>query len=734
MNAAVPAAREAQSFRTQRRRARRLALGVCGACGALVLLAWNGMRHAEQRELHQRLDLEADHYVHALRDDLLSKASMVRGAAGLFEASELVTAQEWAAYVERVGALAGEPGVVSLGRSRRQTDSLAGPGYSITHIAPDNDANQRLMARGPVFDAALLAGIARAMRSGEIAILAADGALESATPAARALMIEPMFRSNPAAVESFVFLELDPVALAQAAAHDLGRQQRVRVVDRRRPGVLYESEAPASEPASGAVTTTRELADFGLDWVLEFSRLPAPAAGVAGSTILLGSGSLAGLLLGLLTEHLATARLRAELAAQRITRELRRALARFEAVVENTPLVAICSVDRSGTVGMWNPASAALFGIAREQAVGRPLAELLFTGDARDEFRRSLEHVFDTAASSGLAEWSYEMPGGRPISVYSTMFPIVVGGEVREVFLMDVDISARKTAERELARHRDHLRELVEEHTREARAARDEAQRANRVKSEFLANMSHELRTPMHAILSFARLGEARARNETPGKLLEYFERVRTSGERLLALLDDLLDLSKLESGKVELDLREHSVLDLVADAVVEFEAMFQAKGVALRVCNADSVDKLLLDRSRIGQVVRNLLSNAAKFTPSGRGVEVRLQKGRFAFGRRATDAGSLADGVEIVVSDEGIGIPEAELERVFDKFVQSSKTRTGAGGTGLGLAISREIVEAHGGCIFAQSNSKGGADFFVRLPIRAVGASDPGSTGWRKA
>lgn len=141
-----------------------------------------------------------------------------------------------------------------------------------------------------------------------------------------------------------------------------------------------------------------------------------------------------------------------------------------------------------------------------------------------------------------------------------------------------------------------------------------------------------------------------------------------------------------------------------------------------MRIVADGEQPRIWVDGARVGQVLRNLLSNAVKFTPCGRGVEIRLARCELPLGRRSEDAGRAVDAVEIVVSDEGVGIPASELERVFDKFVQSSKTRTGAGGTGLGLAITREIVHAHGGTIQARPNANGGTDFVVRLPIRLSG------------
>jgi PAS domain S-box-containing protein len=275
------------------------------------------------------------------------------------------------------------------------------------------------------------------------------------------------------------------------------------------------------------------------------------------------------------------------------------------------------------------------------------------------------------------------------------------------------DITEAVLAREELRRHRDNLQLLVEERTRELTLAMEAAERANRAKSEFLANMSHELRTPMHAILSFARLGAERAGSAPPDKLQQYFVRVEQSGERLLALLDDLLDLSKLEAGKMRYDMADADVAALVRGAVEEYAELVRTRGLTVEIEAAAGL-QAWCDSTRIGQVVRNLLSNAIKFSPPGGRIAVALESARHA-GRAA---------VAVSVSDEGAGIPEAELERVFDKFVQSSKTRSGAGGTGLGLAICRQIVEDHGGRIWASGNAPRGARVVFLLPRSAPAAA----------
>lgn len=531
--------------------------------------------------------------------------------------------------------------------------------------------------------------------------------------------------------------------------------------------------------------------------------------------------------------------------AQALTRQ---ALQRFDQVIQCTPLVAIQSVDRKGVVREWNSASSALYDIPREQAIGRQLGELVLRPEHRRQLDDALERLFRTGEPAVLSEWRLDPPNGRKLWVYSTMLPVTIDGEVMEVFMMDVDITAHKHVEsrlrqsearwqfaldgagdgvwdwdartnslfyskrclemlgmgstdrsapyeswmqrvhpqdaagvheamvrqlkgltrtfatehrlrredgeyiwvhlrgkvverdalgralrvigtladvserraidEELRHHREHLQELVAAQTAEALRARDEAQRANNVKSEFLANMSHELRTPMHGVLSFARLGSTRVSKMGDEKLQAYFARILESGGRLLMLLDDLLDLSKFEAGKMRLDFRPHSMVELIERTLSEFEAIFAARRLVVELDAQDGLPLVSLDAGHFVRLLSNLVSNAVKFSPEA--SELQIHVSACLLPAVPTDAGEegMLAGVEVVVADQGIGIPQAELETIFDKFVQSSKTRTGAGGTGLGLAICKEIVEAHRGIIFARNNDSGGTDFIARFPV----------------
>ncbi len=231
-----------------------------------------------------------------------------------------------------------------------------------------------------------------------------------------------------------------------------------------------------------------------------------------------------------------------------------------------------------------------------------------------------------------------------------------------------------------------------------------QAQAANQAKSTFLANMSHELRTPLHVILSFADFGLEKVGTAPAEKLRDYFARIDQSGKVLLTLVNTLLDLAKLEAGKMtfEFALTELSVLlTAVAD---EFTSLVAARHLTIHLLPLAEVPAVLLDATKIMQVLRNLLSNAVKFSPDGGTITISMHRE--------------GQSVAVAIRDQGRGVPAEELDTIFDKFIQSSRTKTGAGGTGLGLAICREIIAAHKGRLWAENAPEGGAVFFFALPL----------------
>jgi PAS domain S-box-containing protein len=248
--------------------------------------------------------------------------------------------------------------------------------------------------------------------------------------------------------------------------------------------------------------------------------------------------------------------------------------------------------------------------------------------------------------------------------------------------------------------------------------ALEEAKAANESKSEFLANMSHELRTPMHSIISFSDISLRKIDKVDTEKVKEYLRLINESGRRMLRLINGLLDLSKLEAGKRVFDMVESDIWDLTKKVLSEFGGQVSEKKININLDERKESAIVELDKDCIMQVVRNLVSNAVKFTAENGNITIGFE----------LEAISVNTGdkefLRFWVEDEGIGIPEDELEGVFDKFIQSSLTNTGAGGTGLGLSICREIISAHHGKIWAENvqDDKGnniGAKLLFEIPVR---------------
>jgi len=378
--------------------------------------------------------------------------------------------------------------------------------------------------------------------------------------------------------------------------------------------------------------------------------------------------------------------------------ELRRRERELADFIENAA-VGLHWVGADGTILWANQAELDLLGYAREEYIGRKITEFHADRDVIDDILRRLtnrETLHNYEACLRCKDGSV-----RHVLISSNV--MWEGEKFVHTRCFTRDITERKRAEDELRESRRQLEGLLERE----RSARAEAEQANRLKDEFLATVSHELRTPLTAILGWAHMLRVKRFDEqSTASALETIER---NARAQAQLIDDLLDVSRIITGNLRLDVRQVEPGSFIEAAVEALRPAAEAKGVRIQKVLDTGVVSVAGDPARLQQVVWNLLSNAIKFTPKGGRVEVRLER--------------IDSHIEIAVSDTGDGIGAEFLPHVFERFRQADqKTTRHHGGLGLGLAIVRHLVELHGGTVKADSPGEGqGATFVVKLPVVPV-------------
>ena len=378
---------------------------------------------------------------------------------------------------------------------------------------------------------------------------------------------------------------------------------------------------------------------------------------------------------------------------QRALAELGHTEALLDAVVDSIPSILVVQDYATGGPVRVNRATEAFFGRSREDILA-PRSPPLTAAETQS---RHWEKVRQAATQGGmLAGEEVILNGAGQSRIVRNRRKIIEGRDgARHVLTVAEDITEARRAEAAL------------------QAALHDAEAANRAKSAFLASVSHEIRTPLNGVLGMAQV---MAHGELTEEQRRRLEVIRQSGEALLAILNDILDLSKIEAGKLDIEAVPFDLAKTVRAACTAFAGTAQGKGLALTVDTAGLEGLYLGDPTRIRQVVSNLVSNAVKFTESGE-VGVTAQPS--------------GDVIRITVSDTGPGMDEGVLGRLFEKFVQAdSSTTRRFGGTGLGLAICRELAELMGGSITAASSPGEGSTFTVSLALRRADDAAAGPPG----
>ncbi|MGI8905189.1 MAG: PAS domain-containing sensor histidine kinase [Candidatus Sumerlaeaceae bacterium] len=381
--------------------------------------------------------------------------------------------------------------------------------------------------------------------------------------------------------------------------------------------------------------------------------------------------------------------------------ELRRAQKELLDFVE-TARIGLHWVGPDGTILWANPAELQLLGYSREEYIGRHIAEFHADAPVIDDILHRL--TGDEILCEYPARLVCKDGSIRDVLIDSSVYR--VDGAFIHTRCFTRDITEQRRAEKKLEAT---LQELME--------ARDVAEQANLAKSQFLANVSHELRTPLNAIIGYAELLQEDSQDRGELKATEDLQKILYAGKHLMTVIGDILDLSRIEAGKLELNLEVLNAAEVAKEAAMLAAPLAEQNGNGINVATSGDCPYVLADYTRLRQVLFNLLSNAAKFTTDGQiRIECRLAD---------TDDEELA---EICVTDNGTGMNEEQLSQLFEPFVQldASPARR-HGGTGLGLAISRRLMDLMSGSITVTSTPGEGTTFCVRLPVACPAPQEAG-------
>jgi len=706
------------------------------ACTVGVWWFWS---HTAARRERDRFEAQVTRITGAIADRLTSYSMLLEAGAALFAASEDVTREEWRDFYEYRRARTDFPGLLhvvyapllprsGLAEHERKVRASGLASYSVwpevggeavapvLFLEPYDAGARRALGFNLLSEAVRRQALEKARDTGRVVLGGVISLVSQENPRRRdgCILFVPVYRPGSsldtveqrrAALRGFIFSPfrlsdfLD--SLFQGEPSDIAFQlydgPRVDAQD-----LIYDGSSlrgpvvPSSRPL---LRESRTLAFYDHPWTLDFQSTPVFEASADRWTAngILVAGGVISLLTFLFVRSLEHTQERAVALAGEMTAALTENERKFRAVTESAQ-DAILIVDDQGRVAYWNLAATQTFGYSKAEILGQQAIPLI----AAEPYRQGLQQAFLELAGTGTSSKSgrtRELAGLRktgeefPVEISVSAIPVE---ERWHIVVIVRDISERRRGEAE-------------------RVAREAAEEASRAKSGFVANMSHEIRTPLNAILGFTQVLE-----RDPDLTTRQSEHVRTisrSGRHLLHLINDILDMSRIEAGRVTVNPAPFCLHDLLDDLTLMFRSRAEAKGLHLLEERDPSVPRsVVADEGKLRQIFINLLGNAVKFTSQG-GVAVRVRAGQ--------DPERLG-GLRLVaeVEDSGPGIPDADLERIFDPFNQG-EAGVKAGGTGLGLAISRRFIDMLGGSMSLTSRVGHGSCFRFEVPVAP--AADPG-------